>query len=119
VEGQLQATLVPLCSNCDAPMTPVVVLAVVVFVAELEVAAAVAAAAAAAAVAVAAVAVAVAAAAAAAAAAVVAAAGGMFLCQWGCVYMMFLRWECCHLERCPCLVPETHLQDNEMHKYIA
>jgi hypothetical protein len=49
----------------------------------------------------------------------VAAAGGMFLCQWGCVYMMFLRWECCHLERCPCLVPETHLQDNEMHKYIA
>lgn len=79
VEGQLQATLVPLCWSCDALTKPVVVPVAVVPVAEPG--------------------------------ALAVAVGGMFPCQWGCVCTMFLRWECCHLVRCPCLVLETHHQD--------
>ena len=87
VEGQLQATLVPLCWSCDALMMPVVVPAAVVPEAEPE--------------------------------ALAVAVGGMFLCQWGCVCMMFLRWECCHLVRCPCLVLQIHLQNKAVNIFIV
>lgn len=87
VEGQLQATLVPLCWSCDALMTPEVVPVAVVPVAEPG--------------------------------ALAVAVGGMFPCQLGCVCMMFLRWECCHLVRCPCLVLETHLQNKAVNIFIV
>jgi len=87
VEGQMQATLVPLCWSCDALMTPVVVPVAAVPVAEPG--------------------------------ALAVAAGGMFPCQWGCVCMMFLRWECCHLVRCPCLVLGTHLQNKAVNIFIV
>jgi hypothetical protein len=54
--------------------------------------------------------------AAAADAAAAAAVGGMFLYWWVYVYMMFLMLECCHLGRYPCLVPETLLPNDDMHK---
>lgn len=87
VEGQLQATLVPLYWSCDALMMPVVVPVAVVPVAEPGALAVVV--------------------------------GGMFPCQWVCVCMMFLRWECCHLVRCPCLVLETHLQNKAVNIFIV
>jgi hypothetical protein len=51
-------------------------------------------------------------------AAAAAAVGGMFLYWWAYVCMMFLMLECCHLGRCPCLVPETLLPNENVHKFL-